>query len=1174
MLVSLALLGLAAAAPLPQARLDRHLAARSVPPASPLPSAFAPGSVFAPQAIAPHAPARPAQAIGRPDAAQGGGGDGFGTSFSTLGDARNDGGADFAIGVPWLLNGSGTSGSVYVYNGIAGGFFVGPQVLDSPQLGNAFGYSVAGVGDVNGDGRGDLLVGAPYHQSGGHAYCGKAFLYLGTPTGYQSLSSWQFETLEDGAEVGWQVAGAGDVNKDGYDDWLVGAPYHGNGETNEGAAYLFYGSAGALSATPAWTQESNRMNAFFGYALAGAGDVNADGYGDIVIGAPGDENPATKSPAEGAVWLFAGAGGLPSHVPARKFYGQQFEAALGASVAPAGDVDGDGYADFLAGAPYFSNDQSVEGIVRMYFGAGALPLVGSLPALIESTIPNAGFGSSVGSAGDVNGDGYPDFMVGSNSVPQVDGAGAAYLYLGTNSRSWGAAFDEFAADTPSQTMGVSVGQLGDVDGDGHSEYAAGAPSATAAGNVFFRPGTPVLNRFVDQIGAQGYAPNALIGTAGATLDMDGDGFDDLVVGSPQGEDDGQNRGLIALYRGGPHAFTPVGGPPYLGAAADWTYHGAKPFELAGWALANAGDVNGDGYEDLVAGGYAYSQSEALEGTAMLFSGSPGGFSGTPAWRVEGNEANAYMGYAVTGGGDLDGDGFDDVAVGLPLAASGGSARGEVRVYRGSALGLSTSPWVVLPGLLDDADFGVGVTIVGDVNRDGYDDLVVGAPFHSDGEADEGRLFLYLGSPTGVHAPASQEIQIDVAGAGFGYLAARIGDVNGDGYADVAVGAPNYANGQVNEGLVSVFYGSPAGLVTPAGWTLEGDQPDLRLGQYGLGGAGDFDGDGYDDFILGEPNLDAGGQDVGAVLVYPGGPAGLGLTTLLSIDSGLPFIYLGAGGGGMADFNGDGASDLWYSAPGYSLLWASVGVVGVRYGNLWAPNTRNPDRPGAAWRTDGSAPIGFGLRSNATNAFALHGRARSPAGRGRVRLEWEVKPQATAFNSAGRGVGPWQSTAAVVPGEGSSAALSATVGGLATGTRYHWRARYRTSSPLFPWTPWFGVERGSDNDRMLVTSGVPGVVAVDPPAPVALALAGAAPNPFVRATTLAFTLPRAGTATLTLFGVDGRRVRTLHAGLAPAGTSTLAWDGTDERGRAVPAGAYFTRLTFDGETRVGKIVRLR
>ena len=482
--------------------------------------------------------------------------------------------------------------------------------------------------------------------------------------------------------------------------------------------------------------------------------------------------------------------------------------------------------------------------------------------------------------------------------------------------------------------------------------------------------------------------------------------------------------------------------------------------------------------------------------------------------------------------------------------------------------------VTLRGNQLNGQFGTSCVIPGDVNNDGFDDLVVGAPYQGVGEVLEGIVYLYLGSPTGIHAPAAQTIQIDVAFANFGRNVARLGDVNHDGYADLVVGAPEFMNGEAAEGEVLAYFGSPAGFVTPASWTLEGNETNLELGLNGLGGGGDYNNDGNGDLIVGWPQSDSGANDGGRVTVYTSTPTSFQPTPILDVPTPGVGSLLGAAVGGMADFNGDGTTDLYYSAPGYGLAEQYEGIVKVRLGNLvgdW-----NADWPLAAWRTDGTAPIADGTRSNSTTGFNLHATGRSAAGRTRLKLEWEVKPLGAGFDFTGRGTSAWQTTSGASPGVGSKTTFNAAVTGLTPATRYHWRARYRSASPLFPWSPWFGPERITRNERMLSTGGGALPVGVDPAIPDAsvLALAGAAPNPFTGSAALAFTLPRAGHAVLALYDVSGRLVKTVFDDVAPAGRTATAWDGRHADGRVAAAGAYFTRLTFEGEERIGKVVRLR
>lgn len=1147
------------------------------PPGTSSHSPFTEGrtSVFAPGRVLPIAPSPAPGVIGAPNAplidprklpaTMGGGGDGFGTSVTTLGDLFKDGASDFAIAAPYILQPKGT-GSVYIYNGLPGSLFTQPIILNSDQADCLFGTSISTAGDVNGDGYPDLLVGAPGYDVNGHNECGRAYLYLGQAFGYSSLPSWQFDTEVDGAFVGWSVAWAGDVNKDGYDDWLVSAPYHTNGESYEGVAYLFYGGTGPLSTTPAWTQEPNLPFTYYGWSVSTAGDVNGDGYSDFLIGAPGWDDSFNH---EGSVSLFLGSATVPSHAPARMWLGGQNGAQLGWSVSTAGDVDLDGYSDFIAGAPYFTNDQISEGVAFVYEG-GPVPALYDVPTMLEGVSPNAEYGYAVGTAGDVNGDGIADVVVGARLSPVVAGSGAAFMYKGTSLGISSTVSGTIDYPLSGQYCGTWVGTLGDFSGDGLSDWAAGSPGPAVAGTVFFQFGAAVIPR-LDFIAGQGLVPSRSWGLSGATADTDGDGYDDLIVGTPSGGSDVAGRGVLTMFRGGPHPFPSVGSYPYLGAAADWTYEG-EPYDGAGISISNAGDVNRDGYEDILAGGYSYSKPEGAEGEALLFYGSPGGPSTAPVWRTESNHASAFYGYSVAGGGDLNGDGYDDVAVGSPQDDQGLVSEGLVYVYLGSSFGLAHDPLVILRGNQGAALFGVSVAIPGDVNRDGYDDLVVGAHYYTDGEIHEGGAFLYLGSPTGIHAPASQILQIDQADAFFGWRVARIGDVNGDGYADVAVGAPDFTDGQSNEGGVFVYYGSPGGLSTASPWLIEGDVAGLTLGYWGIGSGGDLDGDGYGDFILGAPYSSGGAFEGGRVAVYPGGPGGLSYVPSFSFDGSVASIHAGTAVGGDGDFNGDGATDLYYTAPNYALVGPDEGAVAVLFGDMYG--FASLDRSVSAWRADGTAPIATGLRSDATTAFRLKGTGRSAAGRTRVQLEWEVKPLATPFDFTGRARTGFQATGGIVPGLGSGSAFNASVTGLSPATPYRWRARYRSASPFFPSSPWIVDARRRSTERDLSTAGAPGPVAVDPEAPGPLALAAALPNPFTESATLTFTLPRPGHATLSLYDVSGRLVRTLFDGVANAGSTRLTWDGTSQSGRAVPAGAYFGRLVFGNQETLRKVVRLR
>jgi hypothetical protein len=189
---------------------------------------------------------------------------------------------------------------------------------------------------------------------------GRTSLFLGSATGLAASAAWQKDGESGQAWMGYSVASAGDVNKDGYDDVIIGSPYYKNGQTNEGKAYLYLGSAAGITEPPAWAVESDTQFAIFGYSVASAGDINNDGYSDVIIGSPGQF---------AKVYVYLGSASGLALVPdwtAQGPGGSQF----GYSVAGAGDVNGDGFDDIIVGDTYYSNGQNHEGRAVSYVAPG------------------------------------------------------------------------------------------------------------------------------------------------------------------------------------------------------------------------------------------------------------------------------------------------------------------------------------------------------------------------------------------------------------------------------------------------------------------------------------------------------------------------------------------------------------------------------------------------------------------------------------------------------------------------------------------------------------------------------------------------------------------------------------------------------------------------------------
>ena len=198
-------------------------------------------------------------------------------------------------------------------------------ISDGDIQGSEHGYAVAAIGDVNGDGYGDLAVGAPRHDVGTYRG-GAVFVFHGSPSGFAEEPDWLVGGDQLGSRFGSAVAGAGDVNADGYDDLIVGA-YRYYDDPEVGLVSVFYGSADGLSVVPDWTATGTQANGRFGWAVAGAGDVNGDSIDDIVvIGAPWTDDQDANV---GLVACISGStdGLLPT--PARSVAGLGSAAQLG-----------------------------------------------------------------------------------------------------------------------------------------------------------------------------------------------------------------------------------------------------------------------------------------------------------------------------------------------------------------------------------------------------------------------------------------------------------------------------------------------------------------------------------------------------------------------------------------------------------------------------------------------------------------------------------------------------------------------------------------------------------------------------------------------------------------------------------------------------------------------------
>ena len=323
-------------------------------------------------------------------------------------------------------------------------------------------------------------------------------------------------------------------------------------------------------------------------------------------------------------------------------------------------------------------------------------------------------------------------------------------------------------------------------------------------------------------------------------------------------------------------------------------------------INSAGDVNGDGYDDVLVNAYLYDNGQTDEGRVYAFYGSAAGLSMTPNWIVESNTEAARLGNGnINVAGDLNKDGYDDVII----STTGGNDTGKVSAYYGSANGLSSTPAWTVTGDQVGASFGKA-SIAGDVNGDGYLDIIVGAEMYNNGLSSAGRVYIYYGSAAGLSTTPNLIIEGNQAGGRLGSSLSPAGDVNGDGFDDIIVGAYYYNNGVPNEGASFVYYGSATGLkITPA-WTFSTGQEWASVGW--VNKVGDVNNDGYDDVIIGSPWYD--GQR-GKVWLFLGSATGLSTTPHWTAQGENSYCHFGWPSG-SADVNGDGAKDIYIGAHTY------------------------------------------------------------------------------------------------------------------------------------------------------------------------------------------------------------------------------------------------------------------